>query len=223
LQEIVRALKDKPDEALKELREIGELINGLVPYQDGHSLRVSEYALAIAKALKFNKKELIMVEAAALLHDIGKIGIDKEILSKPQTLTRREKEEIEKHVLRGYVMLAEFTDIPQILNGVTSHHECWDGSGYPYGLRNTEIPLIGRILAVADAYDAMTSQRPYRAVYSKDEAITELKVLSGIQFDAHIVKIFLRVLNKLHKSRSKKPQEGTTIFKWDICFLIAIM
>jgi HD-GYP domain-containing protein (c-di-GMP phosphodiesterase class II) len=196
LQEIVRALKDRPSLALKELRQIGRLFDSIVPYRDGHNQRVSRYALAIARELKFSKKELVIVEASALLHDLGKVGIDEQILWKPGPLTNMERKEIQKHVLRGYYILSGFTDISEILKGVRAHHEHWDGTGYPDGLSDGEIPLIGRILAVADAYDAMTSQRPYRQIYTKEEAIAELKKFSGIQFDAKIVEIFLKVLRR---------------------------
>ncbi|OPX17897.1 hypothetical protein BXT86_04065 [candidate division WOR-3 bacterium 4484_100] len=91
---------------------------------------------------------MVMIEASALLHDLGKIGIDEMILYKPLPLTMEEKEEIDKHVLRGYHILSGFTEIPEILNGVKTHHEFWDGSGYPEGLDDGKIPLIGRILAV---------------------------------------------------------------------------
>jgi HD-GYP domain-containing protein (c-di-GMP phosphodiesterase class II) len=151
----------------------------------------------IAQEMGFSKEQLVMVEASALLHDLGKIGIDEAILYKPLPLTKEEKEEIDKHVLRGYYILSGFTDIPEILNGVKSHHEFWDGSGYPEGLENGRIPLIGRILAVCDAYDAMTSKRPYRKVFTKAQAIAELRRLSGIQFDKDVVKIFLKSLENL--------------------------
>ncbi len=98
--------------------------------------------------------------------------------------------------LWGYHILSGFTDIPEILNGVKTHHEFYDGSGYPEGLEDGEIPLIGRILAVADAYDAMTSKRPYRKVKTKKEAIEELKSLSGIQFDRNVVKTFLKIIEE---------------------------
>lgn len=192
----MQALKDKPKLALEELRQVGRLLDSIVPYHDGHSERVSMYALAIARELRFSKGELVMVEASALLHDLGKVGIDEKVLYKPGPLTDVERIEIRKHVLRGYYILSGFTDIQEILNGVRAHHEHWDGTGYPDGLSDGEIPLIGRILAVADAYDAMTSKRPYRPIYTKEEAIAELKKFSGVQFDEQIVRIFLKVLKK---------------------------
>jgi putative nucleotidyltransferase with HDIG domain len=198
LKEIVKALKDQPKQAIKELREIGRTLDGIVPYKDGHSQRVAHYALAIAEKMGFSKAQLVMVEASALLHDLGKVGIDETILLKPSPLTKGEKQEINSHVMRGYHILSGFTQIPGILDGVKSHHEYYDGSGYPEGLTDGQIPLIGRILAVADAYDAMTSQRPYRKVYTKKEAIGELKKFADIQFDKEIVGIFLQVVARQH-------------------------
>ncbi len=194
LKEIVKALKSEPEKALIELREIGKTLDSIVPYRDGHSQRVAKYAVRIAEKMGFSKEQLVMIEASALLHDLGKIGIDETLLYKPEPLTKEEKEEINKHVLRGYHILSGFTDIPEILNGMKCHHEFWDGSGYPEGLKGGEIPLIGRILAVADAYDAMTSKRPYRKVFTKQEALRELKKMSGIQFDADVVKVFSKVI-----------------------------
>jgi putative nucleotidyltransferase with HDIG domain len=194
LKEIVRALQDRPEEAIKELREIGKTLDGIVPYKDGHSQRVAKYALAIAEKMGFTNEQLIMVEVSALLHDLGKVGIDEDILLKPAPLTKEEKQEINSHAMRGYYILQGFTGIPVVLNGVKSHHEFYDGSGYPEGLEDGQIPLIARILAVADAFDAMTSKRPYRKVYTKKQAIGELKKFAGIQFDKEIVTIFLQAL-----------------------------
>jgi putative nucleotidyltransferase with HDIG domain len=196
LKEIFKALKDKPEEAIKELREIGKTLDGIVPYQDGHNQRVAKYALAIAEKMGFSQKQMVMVEASALLHDLGKVGIDEKILLKPSHLTTLEKQEIESHVMRGYYILQGFTEIPEILNGVKSHHEKWDGSGYPDGLENGKIPLIGRILAVADAYDTMVSKRPYRQAITQKQALAELKKFAGIQFDEEIVSIFLQVITQ---------------------------
>jgi HD-GYP domain-containing protein (c-di-GMP phosphodiesterase class II) len=200
LQEIGQALKENPSQAIKEIMQAGLIIDRLVPYRDGHSLRVCNYALLIAQNLKLCKKEMIMIEVSAILHDIGKIGLDNSILLKPEKLTKSEKKEIEKHALIGYIILHSFIDTSQILDGVRYHHEFWDGTGYPHGLRNNEIPLISRVIAVADAFDAMTSYRPYRSIYSKNKAITELKKFASIQFDAKMVRIFLEVLNELEYS-----------------------
>lgn len=135
LKEIVKALQNESEKALLDLREIGKTLDSVVPYRDGHSQRVARYALMIAEKMSFSKGQLLMIEASALLHDLGKIGIDEAILYKSSPLTKEEKEEIDKHVLRGYHILSGFTDIPEILDGVKTHHEYWDGSGYPEGLK----------------------------------------------------------------------------------------
>ena len=134
------------------------------------------------------------LETAALLHDFGKIGVEDNILDKPASLIDAEKAEVEKHVLRGYYMLAGFIELGDALKGIKTHHEHYNGLGYPQGLTDGYIPLIGRIIAVADAYDAMTSDRPYRKAKTKEQAIDELKKFAGQQFDPHIVDVFLDII-----------------------------
>jgi putative nucleotidyltransferase with HDIG domain len=194
LSKVAKIILDKPEEALKELREIGSSIDAQVPYRDGHTERVANYSLRIGKRLGLTDKEMVILEAAALLHDFGKIGIDEEILLKPSSLTDCEKDEVEKHVLRGYYMLDGFAELNEVIKGVLSHHEHYNGTGYPEGLAGNNIPLIGRIIAVADAYDAMTSSRPYRKAKTKEQAISELKQFSGEQFDPEIVEVFIKIL-----------------------------
>jgi HD-GYP domain-containing protein (c-di-GMP phosphodiesterase class II) len=199
LDEIIRCLgvvaatlQEDPERALRDLRKIGAKIDSHVPYRDGHSLRVTDYCLEIAEHLGFDENEKVVLEVAALLHDFGKIGIDENILLKPSTLNEYEKNEVEMHVMRGYYMLAGFNELIEALKGIKSHHEFYDGTGYPEGLSKGHIPLIGRIIAVADAYDAMTSERPYRDAMTRDEAITELRRVAGSQFDPAIVRIFIK-------------------------------
>ncbi len=196
LSNVATTLKENPEDALKNLRKIGGEIDKKIPYRDGHILRVTDYCLIIAEILEFDKNEKITLEVAALLHDFGKIGIDEQILLQPRKLTKGEKKEITMHVMRGYYMLAGFGELIEALRGIRSHHEYYDGSGYPEGLAKEQIPLIGRIIAVADAYDAMTSERPYRKAMTKKEAIRELKNCAGSQFDPAIVKIFIKYLTQ---------------------------
>ncbi len=196
LGDVVTTLKQNPRAALKDLRKIGTEIDLQVPYRDGHSLRVTDYALMVGEYLGFDENETVILEVAALLHDFGKIGIDEGILMQPRPLTDNEREEISMHVMRGYYMLAGFNELIEALRGVKSHHECYDGSGYPEGLSRYEIPLIGRIIAVADAYDAMTSKRPYRNAMTCEAALKELKLNSGKQFDPAIVKIFTKIITQ---------------------------
>jgi HD-GYP domain-containing protein (c-di-GMP phosphodiesterase class II) len=194
LDRIAKILHDKPEQALKELQELSSVIDRQVPYCDGHTQRVCKYSLKIGEELSLTDKEMVILEAAALLHDFGKIGVNEETLLKPGPLTKSERIEIEMHVLRGYYILSGFAELEQVLKGVRNHHEHYDGSGYPNGLAEDNIPLIGRIIAVADAYDAMTSERPYRKARTKQEAMNELKRCAGTQFDPEIVEVFIENL-----------------------------
>lgn len=205
LGRIAAMLREDPKQALRDLRKVGAEIDMKVPYRDGHSLRVTDYCLKIAEELMFTEEEEVVLEVAALLHDFGKIGIDEQVLLKPRKLTEQEKNEVTMHVMRGYYMLAGFGELIEALKGIKSHHEFYDGSGYPEGLVKSEIPLIGRIIAVADAYDAMTSKRPYRDALTQQQAIEELQRNSGHQFDPAIVKIFVKLLTQRKNSNHQTP------------------
>ena len=202
LSVVAQTLRENPRKALKDLRKIGEEIDRKIPYRDGHSIRVTDHCLSIAEDLGFSEDEKVVLEVAALLHDFGKIGIDERILLKPSGLDEKEKTEVSMHVMRGYYMLAGFSELIEALRGIRTHHEFYDGSGYPEGLARGDIPLIGRIIAVADAYDAMTSARPYRKALTKQAAIDELKRASGSQFDPAIVKILIKKISKTNNKDS---------------------
>lgn len=199
LSTVAETIKEDPKRALEDLRRIGAEIDSKVPYRDGHNLRVTDYCLAIADALGFSANEKVTLEVAALLHDFGKIGVNEDILLKPRKLNEQEKREITMHVMRGYYMLAGFNELIEALRGVRSHHEFYDGSGYPEGLIHEEIPLMGRIIAVTDAFDAMTSERPYRGAKTHEEAVAELRRCSGSQFDPIIVEVFIHYLKTEEK------------------------
>ncbi len=194
LSVVIQTLNRNPRRALDELRKLGADIDSKVPYRDGHIVRVTDYCLAIADCLGFTEDDKVTLEVAALLHDFGKIGVDEQILLQPRTLTEDERKEATMHVMRGYYMLEGFVELLEALGGIKTHHENYDGTGYPEGLAREEIPIIGRIIAVADAYDAMTSERPYRPAIQRDEAIGELRKGSGKRFDPAIVEIFITYL-----------------------------
>lgn len=194
LEKVARILHDGPEDALKELRQISSYIDSQVPFWDGHTTRVNEYSLKIGKALGLLDEQKVILETAALLHDFGKIGIDESALLKRGKLTIAEQKEIEMHVLRGYYILSGFTEFEEALLGVKDHHEHYNGAGYPERLSKEEISLHGRIIAIADAYDAMTSDRPYRKARTKEKAIAELIKYSGTQFDPQLVDVAIQVL-----------------------------
>lgn len=164
------------------------------PYTKGHSNRVSEYAMEIAKGLNLSTDECKKIYYIALMHDCGKIGIPDNILTKPGKLTKEEYDIIKTHTTIGYDILKNFNSIEGIRDGVLYHHERYDEKGYPEGIKGEQIPLIARIICVADSFDAMTSNRCYRKALSKDEVINELKNNRGTQFDPKIVDVFLKLI-----------------------------
>lgn len=164
------------------------------PYTGGHTKRVMEYSYAIGKKLNLPEEELEKLKLAAILHDIGKIGIRDEILLKTSSLSNEEYEIIKKHTLYGADILKNIKKLKDIIPGVRNHHERYDGKGYPDGLSGEHIPLIARIIAVADTYDAMTTTRPYRPGLKPSVAIAELKVKAGTQFDPQVVEAFIKAV-----------------------------
>jgi len=183
-------------------------------YTHGHTERVTNYCLAIAKELDgvpevgYYKNFRETLQISALLHDVGKIGIPDYILSKNGKLTPEEYEEIKKHSVIGAAILHPIKELSDVAKEVRHHQECFDGSGYPDGLAGNNIPFVARIIAVADAFDAMTTNRPYRKRKTTEEAVRELKAKSGTQFDPIIVSAFLlayqkgNILNNNHKNNN---------------------
>ncbi len=166
-------------------------INAKSPREQAHSERVSDLCIAIGEALKFEEGEIKTLKVFGLLHDIGKIAIADDILNKADGLTDKEYNEIKRHSEIGFRILSTANDMSEIADYVLSHHERWDGKGYPKGLAGESIPLPSRICAIADAYDAMTSDRSYRPALTHEFAVAELLKNSGKQFDSELVDIFV--------------------------------
>jgi putative nucleotidyltransferase with HDIG domain len=159
-------------------------------YTKGHSVRVAKYAVSIAKALGVDDPAIERLEYAALQHDIGKVGVSRRVLAKPSSLSNDEYAEIKRHPDIGAHILADVPYLADLVPSIEAHHERLDGSGYGHGVSGAAIPLEARVLAVADAYDAMTSSRPYRSALTHEAALRELKDCCGTQFDASIVQAF---------------------------------
>lgn len=159
-----------------------------------HSKRVSKICEAIAIKMNFNEYSVNQIRIAGLMHDIGKMGIDEKILNKQRKLNSYEWKEIRRHPEVGYRILSSSNEFSEIAEYVLKHHERWNGKGYPGGFRGEEIPLQARIIAVADAYDAMTSNRPYRKALRVEDAMAEINRCSGTQFDPDIVKVFVNMI-----------------------------
>lgn len=165
-------------------------------YTQGHSERVAEYSIKIAQQMKLSRKQIQLIRQGAVLHDIGKIGISEAILNKPGRLTDEERNEIQQHPLIGIKILEEVGLEPEVLEMVRSHHERYDGNGYPDGRVAREVSLATRILCVADAYDAMTSDRPYRQGMSQETALGILEECKSTQFDPVIVDAMIKAMEK---------------------------
>ncbi|MDI7247659.1 MAG: HD-GYP domain-containing protein [Bacillota bacterium] len=165
-------------------------------YTRGHSDRVAVYSAAIARQLRMSESEVEKVEYTGLLHDIGKIGVPDDLLAKSGQLRTDEFQRIQQHPVTGAKILSEISFLRDVAATIRCHHERLDGHGYPNGLTEQNIPFHARILAVADAYDAMTSDRPYRRGYLPDEAVRRLLAGSGKQFDAEVVRSFIEHLKR---------------------------
>lgn len=160
-----------------------------------HSERVSKISRKIGEAMNLGNEELKNLETAGLMHDIGKIAIDRNILNKSGKLSEAEYEEVKRHPEIGYHILKSVDLYTKIAEYVLLHHERWDGNGYPRGISGKEIPLVARIIAVADSYEAMTAERPYQKTKSNKEALLEIERCAGTQFDPEVVKAFLKIAN----------------------------
>lgn len=157
-----------------------------------HSERVSIICEKMGQALGCSEREIQELRTAGLMHDIGKVGIDVSVVDKPGALTEYEWAEVKRHPEIGYRILSSVNDMSDIAQSVLAHHERWDGKGYPRGISGNKIPLHARILAIADAYDAMTRERPYRMQVTKEQAENEIVACSGTQFDPKLVRVFLK-------------------------------
>jgi len=163
------------------------------PWTAGHSKRVTQYSVAIAEQLGQSTEFVNAMQTCGLLHDIGKIAISEKLLDKPGSITRQERLAIAEHASQGAKILEHIDHFQPLLPGIRHHHERWDGRGFPDKLYATDIPLMARVLAVADSYDAMTSDRPYRQRRNRVDAMAEIERCSGSQFDPEIVEAFIEV------------------------------
>jgi len=193
-------------ELLNSIRTLISVINAKDRYTYGHSERVTFHATALARRIGLSQEEINMLGYAAFLHDIGKIEIDREVLNKPDILNEKEWEELKQHPQWGSDIVAAVTQLHPIIPVIRHHHENYDGTGYPDGLKGTDIPLLARIIRIADSFDAMISLRPYKKPLSIPQAIRELTVNAGKQFDPELVPPFLEIIQE--EIMSKKTMRG---------------
>jgi len=176
---------------------LGQVIELRDEYTGGHTKRVTRYALLLGEAANIHPDELELLRTGAPLHDIGKIGIPDSILRKDGPLSPEEVSQMRKHVDLGGEILASIPSLAKTASMARHHHEWWDGSGYPDGLKGEEIPLMARILAIADVFDALTSMRPYRKPLRLEDAMAEMEKLAGSQFDPRLFELYRQLSDNL--------------------------
>src|SRR5256884_3361153 len=208
LEEKTAALEET---TFASMEALARAIDARDPTTFGHSARVSAVSLEIAQAMRLSAKDREALRRAALLHDIGKIGVEDKVLRKPGPLTDAEADDMREHPRIGYDMLKGLRFLQPSLPGVLYHHERWDGAGYPTGLTGTAIPLPVRILAVADVFDALTSDRPYREGLSFEAATAAIRIEAGLQFDPDVVTAFLTRRPAIEGILRRRGRRGAAI------------
>ncbi len=202
LEDINDSYEELEDLFLKLVHVMVNVLDAKSPWTKGHSERVSQYAEAIALEMDIDQDDIKDIKMAGLLHDIGKIGTSDYLLDKPGTLTKDEFTQIKKHPSQGADILKELKQLREIIPYIEHHHEKIDGTGYPLRISGNKIPLGARILHVADSFDSMTSDRPYRPSPGLEFALNELQTHKGSQFDPDVVNAFLKILNRAQNSSS---------------------
>jgi putative nucleotidyltransferase with HDIG domain len=224
LEQVVRARTEMLRQAMEDLEHsydvtleaLGDALDLKDSETEGHSKRVTAYTIALARAMGISPVDIKIIARGAFLHDIGKMAIPDEILRKPGKLTPEEEQIMRDHCTRGYHILRKIPFLSEAAAIVYTHQEHFDGNGYPSRLRGNEIPIGARIFAVADAMDAITSDRPYRKARSFDEARQEVLRCSGTQFDPNVVEVFLKIPNELwHELRAEINGENRHFSTFD--------
>ncbi|MFH1768554.1 MAG: HD domain-containing phosphohydrolase [Candidatus Omnitrophota bacterium] len=190
----VKMLNDQLESMENVLYTLVNIIDAKDSYTRGHSERVTKYAMKLAETIGLSKENIDVLEKAAKLHDIGKIGVPEEILNKPSALTKEEFEEIKKHPIIGETICTPLKTFGPILRIIRHHHERYDGKGYPDGISGNGIPLEARIIAVADSYDAMASNRPYRNALEKNRILAIFNAGFNEQWDESLVRNFIKLI-----------------------------
>jgi putative nucleotidyltransferase with HDIG domain len=211
IEENIERLKEAAEENrelfLGSIRMLAAAIDEKDPYTRGHSGRVAKYSQLIGQELSLSPENLDRMRIAALLHDVGKIGVDDRVLKKPGALTPEEFDLMKQHTIKGANIMRPVAQLKEMLPGIELHHEHLDGRGYPYGLKGPQIPIMARIIAVADTLDAMTTNRPYQSAMEIAYAIGKIRALVGTKFDPEVVDALERAVKsgKLHLTAVEVP------------------
>ena len=209
VEDLKRAAEENRALFMGSIKMLAGAVDEKDPYTRGHSDRVTRYSLLIAKEMNQPSSFLEILQVSAQLHDVGKIGIEDHILKKPGALTEEEFEVMKTHTTKGANILRPVTQLAEMLPGIELHHEALDGRGYPYGLQGEQIPLLARVIAVADTFDALTTNRPYQQAHTPDQALQIIKNLAGKRLDPAAVAALLAVYErgeiKIQRFTIKRP------------------
>ena len=205
--EVQKKTRENEELFIQVVKSLADAIDAKDTYTNGHSDRVADYAREIARRFGYNSTELSDIYIMGLLHDVGKIGVPDEVINKKGSLTEEEFALIKKHPVTGYQILKNIQQMPNLSTGARWHHERYDGGGYPDGLVGDEIPEAARIIAVADAYDAMTSYRSYRNAMTQENVRSEIEKGSGTQFDPRFASIMLKMIDEDTEYRMREIKE----------------
>ncbi len=211
VRKLKHALRQNQELFLETIRTLAAAIDAKDPYTKGHSERVSSYSMAIARHLGLNFDDVFHVRIAAILHDVGKLGIKDGILNKPGDLTDEEYEIMRRHPDIGARIMAPISKLKTIIPGIRNHHETWDGNGYPDKLKGEEITMVARIIGVADTFDAMTTNRPYQKAMSLEYVTEKMKAMAGTRFDPQVVHAFATAVDKGDITPPDHSPDVTTI------------
>lgn len=211
IEDLKRAAEENRALFMNSIQMLAGAVDEKDPYTRGHSDRVTKYSVTLAKELGLPEADVEKIRIAAQLHDVGKIGIEDAVLKKPGALTPDEYEIMKTHTSKGANILRSVEQLKEMLPGIELHHESLDGRGYPYGLRGDQIPLMARIITVADTFDAMTTNRPYQAAMEPEYVIKRIKALVGTKFDPEVVTAlesgFAKGVIRTRKTNSYAPDD----------------
>jgi putative nucleotidyltransferase with HDIG domain len=185
-----KALRQNQELFLETIKTLAAAIDAKDPYTRGHSERVSSYSMAMARHLGMSQEQVFRIHIAAILHDVGKLGIRESILNKPGGLSDEEFEVMRQHPSIGAQIMSPIRMLKDIIPGIRNHHETWDGKGYPDHLKGDEIPMVARIIGIADTFDAMTTNRPYQNAMTLEYVLAKMNSMSGSRFDPVVMDAF---------------------------------
>src|SRR5688500_4338003 len=196
IDQLKKAAQENHNLFINSIRMLAAAIDAKDPYTRGHSERVARYSIAIGKNLVLNERDMKNLRISALLHDVGKIGIDDRILRKPGALSDDEFEVMKGHPVKGAAIMSGVAQLTDCIPGMKYHHEKWSGGGYPDGLEGEQIPMQARIVAIADTFDAMTTNRPYQKAMEIGYVVEKIKSFGGTRFDPRVVDAFVNAVKR---------------------------